>query len=52
MSDDTAEQVIEILVEKINDLTMEIERLHEKNKKLEFGIVELTKGCIAQRQIL
>jgi len=26
--------------------------VHEKNKKLEFGIVELTKGCIAERQIL
>lgn len=49
---DTSSQVIEILIERINDLTMEIERLHEKNKKLEFGIVELTKGCIADRQIL
>lgn len=34
MTDDTANQVIEILIEKINDLTMEIERSHEKIKQL------------------
>jgi peptidoglycan hydrolase CwlO-like protein len=51
MTDDTANQVIEILIEKINDLTMEIERSHEKIKQLEFGIVELTKSCISERQV-
>lgn len=51
MNNDASDQVIEILIEKINDLTMEIERSHEKIKQLERGIVELTKSCVAERQI-
>lgn len=51
MNEETANQIIEILVEKINDLEMEIERLHDKNKHFEHVIVELSKSCITERQV-